>query len=403
MNSSFLFEDKSQFMNDRSCGRKLHGIVDSSCRSSSNPLLQHVLPRGRVDGHEKNPGGVGENYLTSSSDAATDHYSSCDDFQFHVPHIVTEFLDQTSHGTTGVDDPVIDQPVEVRKHVVALGARSRSEHHAAAGMEVTQRSAEAAGKSMKNLQQLTEDDGPPADHRLQELGGVAAISAVESKSDAVAAYPLPDLQALPASPSTHKQDAVPIAPRKVNQVPEKQLQVMNPAAIMKLQGKPAAASSASSSSFKKLPSSSTTTAASGFNFKCEERAQKRRDFYAKLEERMKVKEEEKRAEEAKRMQEKEAQFKELRRALAYKANPIPSFYQEPPPPKRELKKVPPTRAKSPNLTISKRRSSDVSVSSACYGKLMPTDDHTKQEQQHRISNGVQLAAHGRRRHSCSGM
>jgi hypothetical protein len=122
-----------------------------------------------------------------------------------------------------------------------------------------------------------------------------------------------------------------------------------------------------------------------------------------LEERMKAKEEEKRAEEAKRMQEKEAQFKELRRALAYKANPIPSFYQEPPPPKRELKKVPPTRAKSPNLTISKRRSSDVSVSSACYGKLMPMDDHTKQEQQHRISNGVQLAAHGRRRHSCSGM
>jgi len=392
MNSSFLFEDKSQFMNDRSCGRKLHGIIDSSCRSSSNPLLHHVLPRARVDDHEKNPGGVGENYLTSSSDAATDHYSSCDDFQFHVPHIVTEFLDQTSRGITGVDDPVIDQPVEVRKHVVALGARSRSEHHAAADLEVTQRSAEAAGKSMKNLQLLTEDDGPPADHRLQELGDVAAISAVESKSDAVATYPLPDPQALPASPSTYKQDAVPIAPRKANQVPEKQLQ-----------GKPAAASSASCSSFKKLPSSSTTTAASGFNFKCEERAQKRRDFYAKLEERMKAKEEEKRAMEAKRMQEKEAQFKELRRALAYKANPIPSFYQEPPPPKRELKKVPPTRAKSPNLTISKRRSSDVSVSSACYGKLMPTDDHTKQEQQHRISNGVQLAAHGRRRHSCSGM
>jgi hypothetical protein len=401
MNSSFLFEDKSQFMNDRSCGRKLHGIVDNSCRSSSNPLLHPVLPRGRVDDHEKNPVGVGENYLTSSSDAATDHYSSCDDFQFHVPHVVTEFLDQTSHGTTGVDDPVIDQPVEVRKHVVASGASSRSEDHAAADMEVTQRSAEAAGKNMKNLQQLTEDDGPPADHRLQQLGGVAAISAVESKSNALAPNLLPNPQALPASPSTHKQDAVPIAPRKVSQVPEKQLQVMNPA--MKLQGKPAPASSASSSSFNKLPCTSTTTAASGFNFKCEERAQKRRDFYAKLEERMKAKEEEKRAMEAKRMQEKEAQFKELRRALAYKANPVPSFYQEPPPPKRELKKVPPTRAKSPNFTISKRRSSDVSMSSTCYGKLTPTDDHTKQEQQHRMSNGAQLAAHGRRRHSCSGM
>jgi hypothetical protein len=392
MNSSFLSEDKSQFMNDRSCGRKMHGIVDSSCRSSSNPLLHHVLPRGRVDDHEKNPGGVAENYLTSSSDAATDQYSSCDDFQFHVPHVLTELLDQTSHGTTGVDDQVIDQPVEVRKHVVALGASSRSEDHAPADMDVTQRSAEAACKNMTNLQPLTEDDGPPADHRLQQLGDVAAISAVESKSDAIASYPLPNPQALAASPSNHKQDEVPIAPRKVSQVPEKQLQ-----------GKPAAASSASSSSFNKLPCTSTTTAASGFNFKCEERAQKRRDFYAKLEERMKAKEEEKRAMEAKRMQEKEAQFKELRRALAYKANPVPSFYQEPPPPKRELKKVPPTRAKSPNFTISKRRSSDVSVSSACYGKLTPSDDHTKQQQQHRISNGAQLAAHERRRHSCSGM
>ncbi|CAM6012915.1 unnamed protein product [Sphagnum balticum] len=399
MNSSFLFEDKSQFMNDRSCGRKLHGIVDSSCRSSSNPLLHHVSPRGCVDDHEKNRAGVAENYLTSSSDAATDHYSSCDDFQFHVPHVVKEFLDQTSHGTTGVDDPVIDQPVEVRKHVVALGASSRSEDHAAAHMEVTQRSAEADGKNKTDLQQLKEDDGTPADHPLQLLGDVAAISAVESKSNAVAAYPLPNPQ---ASPSTHKQDVVPIAPRKESQVPEKQL-VMNLDAIMKLQGKPAAASSAKSSSFNKLPCISTTTAASGFNFKCEERAQKRRDFYAKLEERMKAKEEEKRAMEAKRMQEKEAQFKELRRALAYKANPVPSFYQEPPPPKRELKKVPPTRAKSPNFTVTKRRSSDVSVSSTCYGKLTPTDDHTKQQQQHRISNGVQLAAHGRRRHSCSGM
>jgi hypothetical protein len=346
------------------------------------------------------PGAVAENYLTSSSDAATDHYSSCDDFQFHVPHVVTEFLDQTSLGTTRVDDPVIDQPVEVRKHVVAFGASSRSEDHAAADMEVTQLAAEAAGKNMTNLQKLTEDGGPPADHPLQLLGDVAAISAVESKSSAVAANPLPNPQALPASPSTHKQDAVPIALRKASQVSEKQL-VMNPAAVMKLQGKPAAASSASSSSFNKLPCSGTTTAASGFNFKCEERAQKRRDFYAKLEERMKAKEEEKRAMEAKRMQEKEAQFKELRRALAYKANPVPSFYQEPPPPKRELKKVPPTRAKSPNFTISKRRSSD--VGSTCYGKLTPTDDHTKQQQQHRISNGAQLAAHGRRRHSCSGV
>jgi len=40
---------------------------------------------------------------------------------------------------------------------------------------------------------------------LQELGDVAAISAVESKLDAVAAYPLPDPRALPASPSIQKK------------------------------------------------------------------------------------------------------------------------------------------------------------------------------------------------------
>jgi hypothetical protein len=135
----------------------------------------------------------------------------------------------------------------------------------------------------------------------------------------------------------------------------------------------------------------TPTAASGFNFKCEERAQKRREFYAKLEERMKAKEEERKREEAKRLEEKEAQFKELRRALTYKANPVPSFYQEPVPPKPELKKIPPTRAKSPNFTPSRRRLS-------CYAEL--TNGQRPERANRMISNA---AAGGRRRHSSGSM
>lgn len=99
------------------------------------------------------------------------------------------------------------------------------------------------------------------------------------------------------------------------------------------------------------------TQPSGFHFKTDERSEKRRDFYSKLEERMKAKEDERRKLEAKAQEEKEAQLKELRKSLGYKANPVPKFYQEPPPAPVELRRSPPTRARSPNFTAPRRRDS----------------------------------------------
>ncbi|TMW93757.1 hypothetical protein EJD97_011205 [Solanum chilense] len=139
-------------------------------------------------------------------------------------------------------------------------------------------------------------------------------------------------------------------------------------------------------------SSNATRTSAGFSFRLEERAEKRKEFLAKVEERIQAREEEKSNLLAKSKENQEAEVKQFRKSLTFKATPMPCFYKEPPP-TVELKKIPTTRAISPKLGRTKNSTSMTNSSESGGSCFSPKV--IKEQRKSLISNKDNVTSKGK--------